>query len=77
MKYLLLFSMCLVGCAENKKEPELHYGDKVTIKKGFFKGCTGIVVALDNLGGCYKVELDAGCDYQSACLEYDMPEQWR
>lgn len=75
MKYLLLLSLLLIGCS--RKEPELHYDDKITVKEGFYRGCKGRVKSINNRGGCYDIELDYDCGYSGVCLDYDKPEAWR
>lgn len=52
MKYSLLF-LLLVGCTE------YHYGESVTVTRGFYKGCHGVVVNSFTAG--YWVKLEQKC----------------
>ncbi len=42
MRYLLLLSLILIGC-ESADYYGVKIGDMVTINKGFYKGCTGMI----------------------------------
>lgn len=57
MRYLIL-CLFLVGCCDNKTDVfgnsdsaeslNIRIGQEVTIKSGFYKGCTGIAVSYDD-----------------------------
>lgn len=54
MKYLLIL-IFLIGCAD-KNYVEKHFGDKVKVVSGFYKGCEGMVEGYRSYEG-YEVDL--------------------
>jgi hypothetical protein len=56
MKKMILLIFVSLSCFAG--EPKFHFGDKVTIVRGFYKGCEGVVEELNDpkYDKAYQVE---------------------
>lgn len=83
MKYLILLSLLLVGCAGEScpKDDwrEYYYGDKVNVISGFYKGSEGIIIdrtwiynSNDCITRAFKIELQREGHAEVTVSQYDL-----